>query len=235
MLTIALYGDSIGRGVAYDEVRSRYHYLRDGFDRLMEKEGQARFLNHSRFGATAHEGLAELEPLTELDADAVVVEYGGNDCSPDWKAVSEDPDTMHPPRTALSDFEEILARFVRKIRELGKIAVLVTPPPLVAERFVPWVSKGLDEQAILRFLGDAHHVYRWQEQYACPSTVARQTAQAGRQSALDEGKATGSLLKADSRPHPEIARHRAPRRTCRADLGGVVMDLPWQGILDPEC
>lgn len=176
MLTIALYGDSIGRGVAYDEVRSRYHYLRDGFDRLMEKEGQARFLNHSRFGATAHEGLAELEPLTELDADAVVVEYGGNDCSPDWKAVSEDPDTMHPPRTALSDFEEILARFVRKIRELGKIAVLVTPPPLVAERFVPWVSKGLDEQAILRFLGDAHHVYRWQEQYALSvHQVARQT------------------------------------------------------------
>ena len=176
MLTIALYGDSIGRGVAYDEVRSRYHYLRDGFARLMEKEGQARFLNHSRFGATAREGLAELEPLTELDADAVVVEYGGNDCSPDWKAVSEDPDTMHPPRTALADFEEILARFVRKIRELGKIAVLVTPPPLVAERFVPWVSKGLDEQAILRFLGDAHHVYRWQEQYALSvHQVARQT------------------------------------------------------------
>ncbi|NLE19225.1 MAG: SGNH/GDSL hydrolase family protein [Clostridiales bacterium] len=176
MLTIALYGDSIGRGVAYDEARGRYHYLRDGFDRLMEKEGLVRFLNHSRFGATAREGLEELEKLTGLDADAVVVEYGGNDCSPDWKAVSEDPETLHPPRTTLADFEDILARFVRKIRGLGKIAVLVTPPPLVAERFVPWVSKGLDENAILRFLGDTHHVYRWQEQYALSvHQVARQT------------------------------------------------------------
>ena len=54
---------------------------------------------------TAREGLEELEKLTGLDADAVVVEYGGNDCSPDWKAVSEDPETLHPPRTTLADFE----------------------------------------------------------------------------------------------------------------------------------
>jgi hypothetical protein len=56
------------------------------------------------------------------------------------------------------------------------VAVLITPPPLVAERFVPWVSRGLNEENILRYLGDAHHVYRWQEQYGLAvHKVARHT------------------------------------------------------------
>lgn len=166
MLTIALYGDSIGRGVSWDESRGRYAVLKEGFDKLMGAAGAARILNRSRFGATAAEGLLEFEAETSLQADAVAIQYGGNDCTPDWKAAAGAPETVHPARTGLDEFEAVLTRFVCKARELGRVPVLVTPPPLVAERFVPWISRGLDEGAILRYLGDVHHVYRWQEQYA---------------------------------------------------------------------
>ena len=166
MLTIALFGDSIGRGVTYDEQRGRYVYLKEGFDRLLEQGGQARILNYSKFGAIVEDGLAAFESETTADADAIAIQYGGNDCTPDWQAIAQDPVSMHKPRTELAEFECRLASFIGKVRQLGKIPLLVTPPPLVAERFVPWVSKGLDADAILRYIGDVHHVYRWQEQYA---------------------------------------------------------------------
>jgi len=166
MLTITLFGDSIGRGVTFDDARGHYVYLKEGFDKLLGKDSQVQIDNRSRFGALAQEGLQEFEALDALDTDAVAIQYGGNDCTPDWKAAARDPQTMHPARVPLREFEAVLTRFVQGVRRLSKQAVLVTPPPLVAERFVPWVSKGLDAGAILRYLGDVHHVYRWQEQYA---------------------------------------------------------------------
>ena len=166
MKTIALYGDSIGRGVTWDEERGRYVYLKEGFDKLLDKGDAMRILNHSRFGALATEGLKDFEENPAEECDAVAIQYGGNDCTPDWKAAAEDPVSVHPARISLKDFEAVLTRFVQAVRAKGKIAVLVTPPPLVSERFVPWVSRGLNAQNILKYLGDVHHVYRWQEQYA---------------------------------------------------------------------
>lgn len=166
MRSIAVFGDSISRGVTYDEGRERYIYLKDSFDKLIEAKGLYRFANRSRFGATAMEGLAELELEASIDADIALIQYGGNDCTPDWKAVAENPLALHPARVRLEEFESTLTRFVTRLRAWGKAPVLVTPPPLAAERFVPWISRGLDAEAILRYLGDMHHVYRWQEQYA---------------------------------------------------------------------
>lgn len=166
MKTIALYGDSIGRGVTWDEERGRYVYLKEGFDKLLDKGDAMRILNHSRFGALATEGLKDFEENPAEECDAVAIQYGGNDCTPDWKAAAEDPVSVHPARISLKDFEAVLTRFVQAVCAKGKIAVLVTPPPLVSERFVPWVSRGLNAQNILKYLGDVHHVYRWQEQYA---------------------------------------------------------------------
>ena len=166
MIHIALFGDSIGRGVTFDEARGRYVYLKEGFDKLLGRDSVTTIDNHARFGALAQEGLAEFEALDSLEADAVAIQYGGNDCTPDWKAAAEHPEEYHPARVPLAAFEDVLTRFVQAVRQLGKQAILVTPPPLVAERFVPWISKGLDAKAILRYLGDIHRVYRWQEQYA---------------------------------------------------------------------
>lgn len=165
-MKIALYGDSIGRGVTYDEERGRYVYLKEGFDKLMVENQQIQIENHSRFGAIAEEGLNDFLKASDTDADVIAIQYGGNDCTPDWKAAAETPEFMHPARVILSDFEKILTQFVDAVKKIKKIPLLITPPPLVAERFVPWISTGLDASKILEYLGDVHHVYRWQEQYA---------------------------------------------------------------------
>ena len=46
-MKIALYGDSIGRGVTYDEARGRYVYLKDGFDKLLAERGQETLMSRS--------------------------------------------------------------------------------------------------------------------------------------------------------------------------------------------
>lgn len=166
MYHIALYGDSIGRGVCFDEHRQRYIYLKEGFDKLLSQQGELSIINHSRFGAIASEGLQAYLEAPESNALAIAIQYGGNDCTPDWKQAAEDPEGFHQARVPLETFEKVLKDFVHAVQKNGKTAILVTPPPLVAERFVPWVCQGLDGEAILRYLGDVHHVYRWQEQYA---------------------------------------------------------------------
>lgn len=173
---LALYGDSIGRGVCFDQDRNRYVYLKEGFDKLLMQQNLAELANFSRFGALASEGLDDFLQNSDAAFHAVAIQYGGNDCTPDWQAVSKDPDRYHPAKVPLADFEDILTRFVHAVRERKQIPVLVTPPPLVSQRYVDWIARDLDKEAILRYLGDAHHVYRWQEQYGLSvHKVARHT------------------------------------------------------------
>jgi acyl-CoA thioesterase-1 len=171
--SLALWGDSIGRAIDFDSVRGRYAVLRQGFHRILADRGIIEVDNHARFGATVTEGLQDFEQTTTLEAKVVAIEYGGNDCNLNWDSISRAPEQPHDAATPLDLFEETLGRFVQAVRDRGLQPVLITPPPLLAQRFVDWVSKGLNGSAILRFLGDVEHVYRWQERY---SIVVRKVA-----------------------------------------------------------
>ena len=50
--------------------------------------------------------------------------------------------------------------------------MLVTPLPIVPERYIRWMTKGLDFEAIMRYLGSYEWIYRWQERYALESLKA---------------------------------------------------------------
>ncbi len=162
---VTLWGDSIGRGIDFDIARGRYAVLRRHFTRLLEERGVIRIDNRSRFGATVVDGLEDYK-ASGLTEGTMLLEYGGNDCNMPWREVSQEPQRLHQAAIPLPLFEETLAKFARLVKERGGRPLLVTPPPLMAERFVPWVSQGLDDGAILRYLGDVHHVYRWHERYA---------------------------------------------------------------------
>ncbi|MHC1786764.1 MAG: SGNH/GDSL hydrolase family protein [Christensenellales bacterium] len=163
---IALWGDSIGRGIDFDPGRGRYAVLSGAFCKLLEERGILRIDNHARFGATVTEGLEDFEATATLGARCVAIQYAGNDCNLDWAAVAREPSLEHPAKTPLPLFEQTLRRFVARVRERGHLPLLVTSPPLYAQRFVAWVSQGIDKANILGYLGDEQHVYRWQERYA---------------------------------------------------------------------
>jgi acyl-CoA thioesterase-1 len=164
--SIALWGDSIGRGIDFDEVRGRYAVLKQTFYRLLEERGIIRIDNHAKFGATVTDGLQDFEATQGIDSGYVAIEYGGNDCNFAWEKAAVNPQGVYEANTPLPLFEQTLRRFVLAVRERGLKPLLVTPPPLYAQRFVAWVSQGLDKANILKYLGDEQRVYRWQERYA---------------------------------------------------------------------
>ena len=165
MRRIFLYGDSIGRGVIYNEERRRYCLSGHRCTKQLKEMGVP-VEDHCRMGATILDGMRELGESELLPGDLAVIEFGGNDCDMDWSAVAERPDAAHEAKVALPDFRGALSRFIRDVRKAGATPVAVIPPPLMADRYYRWVSRGLDAEAILAYLGDEACIYRWQELYA---------------------------------------------------------------------
>ena len=163
---LSIWGDSILKGVVYDESRGRYAVYRDNCVLRLSRDAGVEVENFAMMGSTSEQGLARMENQTLKSGNIAVIEFGGNDCDQDWAAASEHPEQMQSGKVPLQTFGENLRKMVQKVREAGMLPALVTPPPLVAQRYFEWVSKNLDAGRILSYLGDVEHIYRWQERYA---------------------------------------------------------------------
>lgn len=163
---IHLFGDSIGKGILFDEGRGRYAIARERCDVRLQEALGVPVENHARMGATVEEGLQDLLESGDLSGTIVAIEYGGNDCDLKWEEVAKDPSVSHEAKVPLERFRRLLKEFVLKVRRRNAAPLLVTPPPLDAQRFFNWVTKGLDADAVLRYLIDVQNIYRWQERYA---------------------------------------------------------------------
>lgn len=163
---LSVWGDSIAKGVVFDEGRGRYVICRDNCLSKLNRDVGVAVENHSVMGQTSENGLERMRPEALRAGEVAVIEYGGNDCDLDWKAVSERPEEMQYGRVPVERFARNLEEMVRRAREAGMLPVLVTPPPLIAQRYFDWVSRGLNGGNILKYLGDVEHIYRWQDNYA---------------------------------------------------------------------
>lgn len=166
IFNIGIWGDSIGRGVIYDESAKRYRISPENPCAVLQKELGQQVNNYARMGSTARDGLARMTDERMQRGGVAVIEFGGNDCDMDWKAVSRDPEAPHEARLPLDQFRSTMQALVERARLNGMEPVLITPPPIEADRYFRWVSRGLNAANILRYLGDVQHIYRWQERYA---------------------------------------------------------------------
>lgn len=163
---LSVWGDSIAKGVVFDEARGRYVVLKQNcLARLAEASG-VRVENHSVMGQTSRKGLERMLPEALKPGEVAVIEYGGNDCDLDWKAVSEHPEREQFGNVPVEQFVQNLSEMVRRAREAGMLPVLVTPPPLIAQRYFDWVSRGLNRENILKYLGNVERIFSWQANYA---------------------------------------------------------------------
>lgn len=170
---IQIWGDSIMKGVIYDEARKRYVLLRESAVALFSQRLLVPVKNFSQMARTAPQGLEALRDQEEdLDGKIVVLEYGGNDCDFDWKAVADDPAEEHLCHTPAEAFSFTLEQLVNLVRSRGGTPVMCTLPPLDARRYLDWITRGgLSRDNILKFIGVPERIYRWQEFYS--SLVAR--------------------------------------------------------------
>lgn len=162
-----VFGDSISKGVLYDPAHNHYQVGESFFERFRKIKGIDLKLQ-AQFGATIRKGRQLIErSLTAIGPeDTVILEFGGNDCNFDWKAIAEDPLADHLANTPLDQFTEIYQDLVDRVLSRTERVILCTLPPLDSEKFFAFVSAGLRADRLLRFLGEVQNIGRWQEAYS---------------------------------------------------------------------
>ncbi len=166
---VSIFGDSIMKGVRMLTDTGRYAATDDIDLESIAKRHNWIIDNRSRFGYTILKGEKLLERHLEKNPSpsAVLLEYGGNDADFNWAEVAERPLEEHVPKTPLPVFIETLSRMIDSLRERMIRPVLSTLPPISADRYLDWITRnGLSKNNILKWLGDANAIYRYQENYS---------------------------------------------------------------------
>jgi len=165
---ICFLGDSITKGVIYNSEKSRYIIVKDSFANIVGQRCGTAVRNLSKFGNTVTDGLNRFEKNKEdlADCQTVIMDFGGNDCDFLWSEVSDKPDASHDPKTILPAFQQQYMQLISDIRACGKTPVLLNLPPVDHQRYFAWISRNLNADNILKWLGgSSDFIYRWHEQY----------------------------------------------------------------------
>lgn len=174
-----IYGDSISKGVVYDEERGRYITIKDSFAALLQDKLNGILYNAGKFGNTIIRGMSRLQTdVLKTNPDIVFVEFGGNDCDFNWEEVASNPTSEHLPNTDFNLFQSSLKDLVSLLKGNNIIPVLMSLPPIDADRYFKWISKYNDSMGknILKWLGSVNKIYWWQEKYnSAVINVAQET------------------------------------------------------------
>lgn len=166
---ISVWGDSIMKGIVRDETSQGYRVLESNCVKQFAGTTGANIANHACFGMTTVKAFERIKRSIirkpPHENDIVLIEYGGNDCDFNWQEISDNPDTIHNPKTPLSLFSRNLQAIIDLFKSLKLSPILMSLPPLEPARYLEWISRGLSRVNILKWLGDVNKIYRQQELY----------------------------------------------------------------------
>jgi len=165
--TIGVFGDSIMKGVVYDDKKGKYIYLEDSFVKAFTNMTGIAVDNYAKFGCTLAKGEKIIEKLSSgLSRYSLIgLEFGGNDCDFFWPAISQNPLIQHLPNTPIDVFENLYSKIIDTLISRSCRPVLFSLPPLEPNKYFAWVARGLNAENILKWMGDIGFIYRWQEMY----------------------------------------------------------------------
>lgn len=94
------------------------------------------------------------------------MEFGGNDCDYNWKEISISPNDEHKPNSDIKSFTKIYTELINKIKQMNKIPVLLSLPPIDCNAYFKKISEGLNADNILKWLnGNKQFISNWHERY----------------------------------------------------------------------
>ncbi len=159
MKLVAL-GDSIIKGVLVQSEgeRSRYSLADKSIVECCAEKLGGESLNLGKMGCTIEAGERILDRYLDKMSGAqyVLLEYGGNDSDYNWQEIAEAPEKEHFPRTRLEVFEQVYERVINKIKEMGAIPLVLSLPPMDAERYFAFFSQKWEDgfrANVMRWLG----------------------------------------------------------------------------------
>ena len=166
---VEIFGDSVLKGIQINPQNMRY-YVDNNIDiNAIEKTHSLSIKNFSKFGCTITRGFTSIEKhlIDEgVFCDAIVMDFGGNDCDFHWKEIAKRPDEEHFPKTSLDVFVDTYHKIIKLCKEKGVRPILTTLPPLDAQRFFDWFCQGMNKANVLKWLESIETIYRWQESYS---------------------------------------------------------------------
>jgi len=163
-----VWGDSISKGVIYNEIKGKYTLLDNNYVSLVQNYLKGMVYNAAKFGNTIKKGIDRLnKEIKALQPDIVLIEFGGNDCDFDWKQIADNPLADHQPRTEFELFKETLRDTIYSLKNQAITPILMSLPPLDADRYFKWISNNSSAvgSRILTWLGSVTKIYWWQERY----------------------------------------------------------------------
>lgn len=166
-MNICVLGDSVAKGVVYDEKREKYVFLKDSFINLFAREKGVAVRNMAKFGCTTSKAIKIIDAARDDFSafDYTLIELGGNDCDYDWAKVAEQPDFPHLPNVPLDRFRSAYNDIIAKVKTKGSNPIMLSLPPIDSGLFFGWISRGLNKDNILRFLRKEDTIYEWHERY----------------------------------------------------------------------
>lgn len=165
---ITIWGDSILKGVILDE-QGKYKVMKNNSIQSFAEITGCSIKNNAYFGMTSTKALDRMKTYIKKQPmekeDIVIIEFGGNDCDFNWSEIASRPDEIHQPKTTIENFKTSLQNMIDMFKTKGITPILMNLPPLEPERYFNWISRGLNKENILHWLGDVAKIYRWQEAY----------------------------------------------------------------------
>jgi hypothetical protein len=99
-------------------------------------------------------------------SDFVLFEYGGNDCDYNWSNIAGSPDEEHLPNTPIPQFVNEYSSLIDDVKTLGSNPVLLSLPVLDPVRFFKHVTRDINAENVLRWLGGSVlAIDRWHARY----------------------------------------------------------------------
>jgi len=169
---VYLFGDSIAKGIVFDEVLGKYTHLKNNFATSAAASNGVILNNKSMFGCTINKGREIINRvLNNLNTGKIIdyafLEFGGNDCDHNWDEISLQPLIKHNPKTPVDEFISVYIAIVETLKKSGIPAVIMTLPPIASDLYFNWISKNNPRKSnILSWLGgNIENIYYWHERY----------------------------------------------------------------------
>lgn len=166
--TIEVLGDSVLKGVQVNPANKRYYTKNDIDIPMLSEKFDIKVSNHSRFGCTVKKGKSILMNMLKkgFHCDAVVMDFGGNDCDFNWQEIATHPEGDFEPNAPLNHFIEDYREMIHLLKQHGIEPILTTLPPLEPQRFFDWWCQNLNKENVLKWLGSITRIYAHQENYS---------------------------------------------------------------------
>ncbi len=173
---IEVLGDSILLGIQVNPESKRYYTKNEIDTNRLSNLYSLKFTNDSRFGCTVTKGYQLICKKLEkgCDFDAILMDFGGNDCDYKWEAIAANPYGSFKPNTPIDLFISEYTKLIRVIKNNRIIPVLTTLPPLEPQRFFDWWCKNLNKENVMKWLGSIKEIYNHQALYSsCVEEIAK--------------------------------------------------------------